>query len=50
MIDKTVPLSSFASGLCRQRSKHKWTGSSLLHDTKTINLTLVQCGCHTSKY
>jgi len=27
----------------------KWTASSLLHVTKTVNLTLVQCECHIAK-
>jgi len=26
------------------------TASSLRHDTRTVNLALVQCECHTEKY
>jgi len=28
--------------LCRQRSRHEWTASSSLHDTRTVHLPLVQ--------
>ena len=36
-------LETFAIRLCRQRKRHVWTASSSLHDTITVNLTLVQC-------
>jgi len=32
---------------CRQRSGHERTASSALHDTRTVNLALAQCECHT---
>ena len=41
------PLATFATHLCRQRRGHEWTASSSLHDTATVNLTLVQCEFHT---
>jgi len=34
--------------LDRQSSGHEWTANSSLH-TRTINLVLVHCGCHTGK-
>jgi len=34
---------------CRQRSGHEWTASSALHDTRTVNLSLVPCECRTGK-
>jgi len=34
---------SLSTCLCRQRKRHVWTSSSSLHDTITVNLTLVQC-------
>jgi len=34
----------------KQRSGHEWTASSALHDTRTVNLALVQCECCTGKY
>jgi len=43
------PLTTFAIRLCRQRRGHEWTASSSLHDTTTVNLTLVQCVFHTRK-
>jgi len=30
-------------------SGHEWTASSSLHDTRTVNLVLVQFECHTGK-
>jgi len=35
--------------VCRRRSGHEWTASSSLRHTRTVNLVLVQCECHTSK-
>jgi len=32
-----------------KRRGHEWTASSSLHDTITVNLTLVQCEFHTGK-
>ena len=43
------PLATFANRLCRQRKRHEWTASSSLHDTITVNLTLVQREFHTGK-
>jgi len=43
------PLASFVTCLCRQRSGREWTAISPLHDTRTVNLALVQCKCHTGK-
>jgi len=43
------PLATFATNLCRQRRVHEWTASSPLHDTISVNLTLVQCEFHTVK-
>jgi len=43
------PLESLATCLCRQRSGRKWTASSSLHDTRTVNLALVQSECYTGK-
>ena len=43
------PLGTFASHLRKQRRGHEWTASSSLHDTTTVNLTLVQCKFHTGK-
>jgi len=36
-------VTSLATCLCRQKSGHEWTASSPLHDTRTVNLALVQC-------
>jgi len=41
IVEHSLP--SFATCLCRQRSGLKWTASSSLHDTRTVNLTLVHC-------
>jgi len=41
------PLATFATRLCRQRRGHEWTASSSLHDTITVNMTLVQCEFNT---
>jgi len=35
--------------LATQRSEHEWIASSPLHDTRTVNLAVVQCECHTGK-
>ena len=43
------PFPSFTTCLFRQMSGHEWTVSSSLHDTRTVNLFLVQCECHTGK-
>jgi len=43
------PLATFATNLCRRRRGHEWTTSSSLHNTITVNLTLVQCEFHTGK-
>jgi len=43
------PLATFATNLCRQRRVHEWTASSSLHDTISVNLTLVECEFHTVK-
>jgi len=43
------PLATFATRLCRQRRKYVSTGSSSLHETITVNLTLVRCVFHTGK-
>jgi len=34
---------------CRRRSGHEWTACSALHDTRTVNLALLQCECRTGK-
>jgi len=31
-------------------TRHKWTASSLLHDTSTVKLALMQCECLTGKW
>jgi len=46
---KTNRRTIFATCLCRQRSGYEWTASSSLHDTITVILAPVQCGCHTGK-
>ena len=46
---KNNPLATFVTRLYRQRRGHEWTASSSLHDTTTVNLTLVQCEFHTGK-
>jgi len=33
----------------RHAMEHMWTARSLLHDTRTVNLALVQCECLTGK-
>jgi len=43
------PLASFPTGLCRQRSGHEWTVNSPLHETRTMNLSLLHCVCHWGK-
>jgi len=43
------PLATFATHLCRQRKGHERTASSSLHETISVNLTLVQCEFHTGK-
>jgi len=43
------PLATFATCFCRQRRGHEWTASSSLHDTTTMNLTLVQCEFYTGQ-
>ena len=43
------PLATFTTRLCGQRKRHEWTASPSLHDTVTVNLTLVQCELHTRK-
>jgi len=42
------PLAAFATRLCRQRRGHERSTRSSMHDTITVNLTLVQCEFHTS--
>ena len=37
------------SRLSQQRRRHEWNASLSLHDTITVNLTLVQCEFHTGK-
>jgi len=32
-----------STAFCRRRSGHVWSASSPLHDTRTMNLALVQC-------
>jgi len=46
---QTNPLATFTTRLCRQRKRHEWTASPSLHETVTVNLTLVQCEFHTGK-
>jgi len=41
--------SEFRSLHLQAKERNKWTGSSSLHDTRTVNLTLVQCECHIGK-
>jgi len=41
------PLASFVASLCRQRSGVNCKPP--LHDTRTVNLALVQSECHTGK-
>ena len=44
-----VPPTPVANCLCRQINGHEWTATPSLHDTRTVNLALVQCECHTGK-
>ena len=46
---KNNPLATFVTHLYRKRRGHEWTASSSLHDTITVNLTLVQREFHTGK-
>jgi len=39
----------FENRLLQAKKRIQWTASSLLHVTKTVNLTLVQCECHIGK-
>jgi len=45
-------LASFATCLCKRRSGHTWTQLQTHHlnDTRTVNLALVQCECHTGNW
>jgi len=36
------PLASFATCLCRKTSEHEWSESSPLHETRIVDLSLVQ--------
>ena len=38
------PVASFVTCLCRKTSRHVWSESSSLHETRIVNLALVQCG------
>ena len=33
----------------RQSNRHEWTANAYLRNTRTLNLVLVHCGCHTGK-
>ena len=50
--DKTIrlPVSQPAFAGKRKDRGHEWSPSSLLHETRTVNLTLAQCECQSAKY